>query len=201
MLLILLGLLSGQWVGHHLVSVCVWKSETCPFVWDVQHDFCLSCRGHLEKLCILFVFFHVLLHYVTVTPCSIIHYYMVLICVQVMYTCAIVMKIHILPFCCFCIQHTQCICCIFGVVMTQCISCIFFSLFMILLCVETLDICSCVILCKVWSSHLPCRLWYVLFQILKVCVKCYTFFIEFLCILMYDILLAYVWVMVTFVCW
>ena len=62
MLLILLGLLSGQWVGHHQVSVCVWKSETCPFVWDVQNDFCLFYWGHLEKFCILFVFLHVLLH-------------------------------------------------------------------------------------------------------------------------------------------
>ena len=41
-------------------------------------------------------------------------------------TSAIVIKIHILPFCCFCIQHTQCICHISGVVMTQCICGIFF---------------------------------------------------------------------------
>ena len=62
MLLILLGLLLGQWVGHHQVSVCVWKSETCPCVWDVQHDFCLSCWGNWEIFCILFAFSHVLMH-------------------------------------------------------------------------------------------------------------------------------------------
>ena len=113
MLLILLGLLSGQWVGHHLVSVCVWKGEICLFVWDIQHDFCLFCWGHLEKFCILFVSFHVLLHLCNSYTMLYCNYYMVLICVQVMYMCAIVMKIHILPFCYFCIQHTQCICCIF----------------------------------------------------------------------------------------
>ena len=42
-------------------TVCL-KSETCLFVWDVQHDFCLPPLGHLEKFCILFGFLHVLLH-------------------------------------------------------------------------------------------------------------------------------------------
>ena len=118
--------------------------------------------------------------YVALAPCSVVHYYNALICVQIAYMSATVLKIHILPFCCFCIQHTQCISCISHVVMTHCIYGIFFFLLLILQCVETLDICCSIILCDIWSKHLPCRLWCIVFQILQVQVKCYTFFIEFL---------------------
>ena len=51
--------------------------------------------------------------------------------------------------------------------------------------------CS-IILCNIWSNHLSCRLSYIVFQIFQVYVKCYTVFIEFFYILMYDILLAHV---------
>ena len=53
-----------------------------------------------------FLFFMSYCIYVTLAPCSIVQYYMALFCVQVAYMCATVMKIHILPFCCFCKQHT-----------------------------------------------------------------------------------------------
>ena len=42
--------------------------------------------------------------YVTLAPCSIVHHYMALLCIQVLYMCAIVVQIHILLFCCFCIS-------------------------------------------------------------------------------------------------
>ena len=138
--------------------------------------------------------------YVALAPCSIVHNHMALICVQVVYMSAIVLKIHILPFCCFCIQHTQFISCISGVAMTLCIYGIFFFLLLILQCVETFNICCSIILCNIWSNHLPFRLWYV-FQILQVHVKCYTVFIEFFYILMYDILFTHVWVMISCICW
>ena len=82
--------------------------------------------GCLEKFCILFAFSMSYCIYVTLAPCSIVHDYLALICVQVVYMCAIVLKIHILPSCCFYIQHTQCICCIFCIVMTQYLWCLVF---------------------------------------------------------------------------
>ena len=133
--------------------------------------------------------------YVALAPCSVVHYYMAFIFVQGAYTSAIVLKIHVLPFSCFCMQHIQCISFVSGVVMTHCIYSIFFSLLLILQCAETLHICCSIILCYIWSNHLPCRLWYIVFQILQVQVKCHTVFTEsffgFLCIisclLMYDL--------------
>ena len=78
-----------------------------------------------------------------------------------------------------------------SVVFLVCIYSIFFFLLVILQCTETLHICCSIILCYIWSNHLPCRMWYIVFQILQ--VKCHTVFIEsfaFLCIisclLMYD---------------
>ena len=130
--------------------------------------------------------------YVAPEPCSVVHYYMVLIFVQGLYTSAIVLKINVLPFSCFCIQHTQCISFISGVVKTHCINSIFFFLLLILQCEETLHICCSIILSYIWSNHLPCRLWYVVFQILQAQVKCHTVFIESFCICMYYILLTHV---------
>ena len=114
-----------------------------------------------------------------------------IIFVQGLYTSAIVLKVHVEPFSCFCIQHTQCISFISGVVMTHCIYSIFFLL-LILQCSETLHICCSIILWYIWSNYLPCRLWYIVFQILQVQVKCHTVFIESVCILMYYILLTHV---------
>ena len=105
MLLILLGLLPGQLVGHHLVSVCVFEKVKHVPLYEM-YNMTFSCStGATYKNSVSCLFFSMsYCIYVTLTPCSIIHYYMVLICVQVMYMCAIVMKIHILSFCCFCIQ-------------------------------------------------------------------------------------------------
>ena len=83
--------------------------------------------------------------YVALAPCSVVHYYMALIFVQGAYMSAIVLKIHVLPFSCFCIQHTQCISFVSGVVMTHCIYCIFFFFLLILQCGETLHMCCSVI--------------------------------------------------------
>ena len=138
--------------------------------------------------------------YVAFAPCSVVHYYMVLIFVQGPYTSATVLKIHVFPFSCFCIQHTQCISCISGVVMTHCIYQIFFFLLLILQCAETLHICCFIILCYIWSNHLPHRLWYVASKILKVQVKCQTDFIESFCILMYYILLTHVQLVISCKC-
>ena len=96
--------------------------------------------------------------YVALLPCSIVHYYMALIFVQGPYMSAVVLKIHILPFSYFCIQHTQCICCISGLVMTHCIYGIFFFLLLIRQCAETLHICCSIILYNTWAniSHADC---------------------------------------------
>ena len=128
--------------------------------------------------------------YVALAPCSVVHYYMVMIFVQGGYMSTIVLKIHVLPFSCFCIQHTQCLSFVSGVVMTQCIYSIFFFLFLILQCGETLHMCCSVILHYIWSNDPPCRLWYIVFQILQVQIKYYTVFIESFCILMYYTLLT-----------
>ena len=64
--------------------------------------------------------------YVALAPCSVVLYYMALISVQGPCTSAIVLNIHLLPFSCFCIQHTQSISFGSGVVMTHCIYSIFF---------------------------------------------------------------------------
>ena len=79
---------------------------------------------------------------------------MMLVFVQGVYTSAIVLKIHVLPFSCFCIQYTQCISFVSGVVITHCIYSIFFLL-LILQCGETLQMCCSVILSYIWSNHLP----------------------------------------------
>ena len=135
--------------------------------------------------------------YAALAPCSVVHYYMVLIYVLDLYTSAIALKFHVLPFSCFCIQHTQCISFVSGVVMTQCIYSISFLLLVILQCAETLHICCSIILCYIWSNHLPCRLWFIVFQILQVQVECCTVFIESFCILMYYTLLTHVWLVIS----
>ena len=68
---------------------------------------------------------------------------MALIFVQGPYMSAVVLKIHVLPFSCFCIQHQQFICFVSGVVITHCIYCIFFFLLFILQCGETLHVLFC----------------------------------------------------------
>ena len=115
--------------------------------------------GSLRKILYSFWFFFMFYCiYEALAPCSVVHYYMALISVQVAYMSTIVLKIHILPFCPFCMQHTHCISCISGVVMTHCIYGIFFFLLLILQCVETLDICCSIILCNIWVtiSHADC---------------------------------------------
>ena len=47
--------------------------------------------------------------YLALAPCSVVHYYTTLIFVQGADMSAIVLKIHVLPFSCFSIQHQQCI--------------------------------------------------------------------------------------------
>ena len=139
--------------------------------------------------------------YVALAPCSVVHYYMVLIFVQGVYMFAIVLKIHVLPFSSFYIQHQQWISFVSGVVITHCIYCIFFFLLFILQCGETLDMCCSVILHYIWSNHLPWRLWYIVFQILQVQVKCHTIFIESFYILMYYILHTDVWLIISCKWW
>ena len=98
--------------------------------------------------------------YVALAPCSVVHYYMLLIFVQGAYMSAIVLKIHVLPFRCFCIEHTQCMSFVSGVVMTHCIYNIFFFLFLILQCGP----CTCVVLssCTIFRasiSHADCGIY------------------------------------------
>ena len=193
MLLILLGQLWRQVVDHHQVLLCVWKSGTCLFVWDIQHNFpCPPWATQKNSVSFLSVSISYCI-YVALAPCSVVQYYMVFTFGQGAYMSAIVLKTHVLPFSCFCMQHTQCICCISGVVMIHCIYSIFFFLLLILQCAETLHICCSIYLCDIWSNHLPWRLWYIVFQILQVQVKCHTVFIESFSILMYYILLTHVW--------
>ena len=201
MLLILLGQLWAQLVDHHQVSLCVWKSGTCLFVWVIQHDFSLSPWATQKNSVSSLVYSMPYCIYVALAPCSVVHYYMVLIFVQGAYMPAIVLKNHVLPFSWFCIQHTQCISSVSGVVMIHFIYSIFFFLLLILQCAETLQICCSIILCYIWSNHLPCRLWYIAFQILQVQVKCHTVFIESFCILMYYILPTQVLLMISCKWW
>ena len=61
--------------------------------------------------------------------------------------------------------------------------------------------CCSVILQYISSNHLPCRLWYIVFQILQVQVECHTVFIESFCILMYYVSLTDVWLMISCKWW
>ena len=135
---------------------------------------------------------------VALAPSSVVHYYMVLIFVQGAHMSAIVLKIHILPFSCFCIQHTQCISFVSGVVMTQYLLYLLFLVLPFCNVEKPLLMCCSVILHYIWSNHLPCRLWCIVFQILQVQVECHTVFIESFCILMYYILLTDGWLMISF---
>ena len=96
--------------------------------------------------------------YVALAPCFVVHYNMVLICVQDLYMSAIVLKIHVLPYSCFCIQHTQCISCISGVVMTNFIYGIFFFLLLILKCAQpcTFVVPSSCVIFVATISHADC---------------------------------------------
>ena len=70
--------------------------------------------------------------YVALAPHSIVHYYMMLFCVQGVYIFAIFLKIHVLCFNYFCIQHWQFISFVSGVVISHCIYCIFLFYFLML---------------------------------------------------------------------
>ena len=95
----------GSYEGNRLTIIrfhCVLKK------WDISR--CMRCTtwllpippGSLRKTIYSFLVFSVsYCIYIVPAPCSIVHYYMALICVLVTYMYAIVLKIHILPFCCF----------------------------------------------------------------------------------------------------
>ena len=88
--------------------------------------------GLLEKSVSFLLFSMSYCIYVALASCSVVHYYMVLIFVQGPYISAIILKIHVLPFSHFCIQHQQCISFVSGVVMIHCIYSIFLFLLLIL---------------------------------------------------------------------
>ena len=180
-------------VDHYQVSLCVWKSETCLFVWDIQHDFFLAPPGHLEKFCVPPIFLHVLLHLCnscTMLCCTLL--YGIDLCSRCIHVCNSP-EIHVLPFSCFCIQHTQCISFVSGVVMTHCIYSIFFFLLLILQCVQTLHMClsSCNIF---WAtiSHADCGILFSKSYRSKVnatqsSLNLFAFWGIISCLLMYDL--------------
>ena len=175
----------------------------CLKKWDMSH--CMRCTtwllpvhsGHLEKFCILFGFLCVLLHLCsscTMLYCTLL--YGMDLCSSCVHVCnssensypAFLLLLHttltMYLFCFWCCHDSL-------------------HLWYLLFLVPHSAMCRNL-------EHLlfyhpvqyleqlsPCRLWYIVFQILQVHVKCYTVFIDFFCILMYDILLTHVWVLIS----